>query len=224
VRTRNFSEPSDGYCTRGQGNLVRTYGKSILTFANVGGACDFDTATGSTATPPSVTRTLDGHYMQLGANGRKLLVYTGEGTVGGKTIAADDLKDFEGNTRSGGAVIKKLNGDIRKLTINGIHRRGLSILGKYTLWHTLWTDADGVTVTGSRGDRTLNGTIYVMHNRASRKITKTLTDVKFSSSCRFPISGTTNFSSTAGSVTVTWTSSCGTATIDGGAVDVDTAD
>ncbi len=216
VRERNFSGPNDGYCTRGTTNLARTYGKSILTFDNTS-ACNFDGAPASDSAPPSVARTLFNHYVQLGAGGAKLLVYTGEGTVGDKTIAAVDLKDFEGNTRSGGAVIKKpLTGaPDHKLTILGIHRRGVTVAGRYTLWHTLYSDADGITVSdGGGGDRVLNGTMYVMHNRVQRKITKTLAGVKYTAACRFPVAGTTNFTSTAGSVTVAW-GSCGSATIDG---------
>jgi hypothetical protein len=227
VRERDFSSASDGYCTRGSSNGRHVYGKSILTFANVGGACDFDSATGADTNSPSVTRTLDNHYVQRGNNGRKVLVYTGEGTVADKTIAAADLTDFEGTVRSGGAVLKKLSGGTKKLTILGIHRRGLNPNGKFTHWHTLYSDADGITVTNSGSDRVLNGTMYIMHNRKSLKITKTMTNVTFSSSCQFPKSGTTTFSWTeegaAQSVSVTWSSTCGEASIDGTNEDLDSA-
>ncbi len=219
VLERNFSSPTEGYCTRGPANGIRTFGKAILTFANVT-ACGFEAVGAADTNTPSITRTLDNHYLQRGASGRKLLIYTGAGTVGGQTIGADDLKDFEGTTRSGGATVKKLTTG-KKLTINGIHRRGLTAGGKYTMWHTLYTDADGITVTNAGLDRVMDGTMYVMHNRASRKITKTLTAVTFTAACRFPISGTTAFSWTGGSFTVTW-GACGSATVDGAATTLDT--
>lgn len=210
---RNFSSPSAGYCTRGAYNLVRTYGKGVLTYVNVTG-CDFAVAAASDATPPTVTHAFDNHYMQLGANGRRLLVYTGAGTVSDKTIADADLKDFEGNLRSGGVTIKKYAAS-RKLTIGGIHRRGVGINGKYTLWHTIYSDADGLVVTdGAGATRIVNGTMYLMHNRISRKITQTLTNVTYEVACRFPTSGTTSFAWTGGSMSITW-GTCGTATIDG---------
>ena len=101
------------------------------------------------------------------------------------------------------------------MTVGGIHRRGVGINGRYTLWHTLYSDADALTVTdGAGSDRVVNGTMYLMHNRIERKITKTLTNVNFTATCRFPTSGTTAFAWSGGSMTVTW-GTCGTATIDG---------
>jgi hypothetical protein len=157
----------------------------------------------------------------VGLGGRKVLIYTGTGTVADKTLADEDLKDFEGTARSGGAILKKLDGDVRKMTITGIHRRAVNPRGKFTMWHTIWSDADAITVTGSGASRTLDGTMYVMHNRAQRKITKTLTGVVLSSGCRFPTAGTTNFAWSGGSVSVTW-GSCGSVTIDGTSTNLET--
>jgi hypothetical protein len=225
TQTRAFS--TDGGdsnpCTRGTSNGRNAYGKAILTFSEA--ACAFST-TGAT-----VTRSLSNHYIQRGNNGYKVLTYTAVGTVGGKALVEADLKDFEGTVREGGGVLKKGSGATDTLTITGIHRRGLKPNGRFGFWHTLWSDADGITVTragsGASATATLSGTMYLMHNRAGVKVTKTLTDVKFENGCHLPTGGSISYTTpavgttAAATVTVVFSGTCGTAAIDSVATDLD---
>jgi hypothetical protein len=219
VRERDFSAPSDGYCTRGSSGGRHVFGRVLLTFANTSSACNFNGSVGDDSNPPSITRTVDNHYVLRESDGRKVLVYTGEGMVAEKAIGAADLLDFSGTSRSGGAVLRKVAGNVRNLTILGIHRRGLSSAGKYTHWHTLYSDTDAITVTDTGMGKLLNGTLYIMHNRKQRKIAQSLESVSFVPSCQYPVGGATSYAWTengeAKSVGITWSSTCGSVNVDG---------
>ncbi len=198
-------------CTRGKANGRRVFGKVLLTYS--ADSCAFS------AEDSTITRTLSNHYVQRGLNGKKVLIYTDSGTVASKSLSESDLIDYEGTKRSGGAIKKKGSGTEDKLTILGIHRRGLNPNGKFGFWHTLWSEADAITVvesgTGDSSTATLNGTFYIMHNRAKLKVTKTLKDIKFVKGCSHPTSGTETITLPNGTTTsVTFNSNCGLPTID----------
>ena len=206
-------------CTRGKSNGRRVFGKAILTFS--ADDCAF------TEEDATITRTLSNHYVQRGLNGKKVIIYTGTGTVADKNLSGTDMADYEGTTRQGGAVLKKGAETEDKLTVLGIHRRGLNPNGKFGFWHTLWTEEDGITVvrsgSGDSATATLNGKLYIMHNRAKIKITKTLKDVKYVKSCMYPTSGTETIEIPgSATVTATFTSSCGLPTIDNAESTLDT--
>ena len=208
LKTRSFS--TDGGdstpCTRGN---VSVFGKTILTFSS---------ATCALTTSHTVTRTFDNHYLQLAAGG-KVLIYTQTGTVAGKIIAGTDLKDYEGTSRSGGALLTK-GSSADTLAITGIHRRSLSSSGRYGYWHTLYSDTD-LSISRSGASSTISsGTLILMHNRAKIKVSKEFTDVVFNESCVFPVSGTITYTVTSDSATsklftATFSSTCGKASIDG---------
>jgi hypothetical protein len=208
-------------CTRNNGSRGRNfYGKATLTFSAA--SCGF------AAADDTITRTLSNHYVQRGNNGMKVIAYTAAGTVSTATLTADDLKDYEGTTRAGGAVLKFVDATTRKLTITGIHRRSLLPNGKFGFWHTLYSDADAITVTKGDSDAdptlTLNGVMYLMHNRIKVKLTKTLTNLKFDKSCPYPVDGTIVFSGFSDSSTVSVDfagTSCGDAKIGGVSGDLD---
>lgn len=222
TRTREFSTSGgdEDPCTRGTDDGLRVFGKSILTFSDA--TCAFETA----AAGATVTRTLSNHYIRRGLLGRRLLVYTGEGTVAGMTIAAADLLNFAGTSYSGGATIKRGSRRTDTMTIHGIHRRGLTTSGKYTHWHTLHSATDAITVelagSGASRTATLNGTFYIDHNRIGKTATAVMTNVVFTQGCRLPTSGQktvtyTGVEGTEKTITITFSSDCGKASIDGGA-------
>lgn len=224
-RTKSFS--ADGgdsdACTRGKSNAFSVFGQAVLTFSRTS-TC-LISATGDT-----VTRTFNNHYIKRGTGGRSVLIYTGTGTVGGKTIAAADLNDYSGTERSGGAVLTKGSGASGTLAITGIHRRGVNPNGKYGFWHTVYTDSANplsFSTDLSTGSITMNGTTYVAHNRAKVKIGTTLLDVRFEAACRHPVGGSTKFEYTGTngalvSLTLTWSATCGQAS--DGTVTVDIED
>lgn len=220
-KIRYFSDEggNSSPCTRGKSNGRRVYGASVLTFSDA--ICAFDSL-GAGAT---VTRTLSNHYIQRGLRGNKVLIYTGTGTVSDQIFVESDLEDYEGTSRSGGTTLKRTAGDSDKLTISGIHRRGFTTAGKFTFWHTIFSDPDALTVTksGSGDSRTasLTGTLFIMHNRMRKKVTKTLSNVTFTKGCAHPTSGTATLSipsddgTTSSTVTITYSNTCGEASING---------
>lgn len=209
---RNFSTDGGdtGGCSRG---AINVYGQAVLTFSVTN--CTFSTA------GESITRTLSNHYYTF--SGRKILTYTGVGSVGGKTIGNDDLKDYSGTSRSGGSVMTRGAALIDTLAINGIHRRAVRSTGLYGFWHTLYTNSP-LNVTRGTGTWTIaSGDLVIAHNRVATTVTQTFNNVEFTASCCYPTAGsitytpgdatlagfatfTTTFSSTCGSVTIGGTS------------------
>jgi hypothetical protein len=161
----------------------------------------------------TVTRTHSDHYVTL-ASGEKILIYTGEGTVGGKSIAAADLLDYNNVNRSGGHVLTNTGTDTRSLAINGVHRRKVRASGVYGFWHTVYTDSGSpLTITIGGDTKTISGTVNVAHNRLQSTATTTYTNVTFNSSCCYPVGGTVTYASGSESITSVFSAECGVATI-----------
>jgi len=150
VKTKSFSTDGGDDCPcvrRNSGSLfkldtdnglVRLFGTVTLTFSAAN--CTMTTA-GDT-----VTRTLTNFQARRGRKGRRIAYFTGTGTVGGITISAEELKDFDGNSHSGGGTLKKDsdNDGYDELTIAGIHRAGFTpsatTFADRKLFQSLFTD------------------------------------------------------------------------------------
>lgn len=222
--TQSFSACSSGVrtrtlngCERSNSNntIALIYGTVTLTFDS-NSTC----TSGYTASSGSVTRTVSNHYAESESSGYKVLEYTQTGTVGDKTISADDLKDFSGTTRSGGTTLTFTNANTRTITINGVHRRGVRASGLYGFWHTTYTTTP-ITVTRSSTDYTItSGSVVVAHNRLSTAVTHTFTNVVYPTdgSCCYPTSGTVSYSDNGQTINTVFSGTCGEVTIGGSAV------
>ncbi len=210
VKSRSF-----GGCSRtgSSGDTVTVNGSASLTFSDSG--C-------SMATDGNYfTRTVSNHYVTL-TSGYKILTFTSAGVVDATTISTSDLSTWDGLSKSGGTKVTKTSGGMN-IVIQGIHRWGLRSTGVVGFKHTMYTDSSGITVTGSGtsgSPYTVSGTVTVAHNRASVNVSTTYNNVGYvPSSCCYPTSGTMTYQlGSATSRTITFTSTCGSITVDSTAV------
>lgn len=114
-----------------------------------------------------------------------------------------------------------LSGGTRTITINGLHKVRKLRTGATWSDHSI---TGSLTVTGSKptSNRVVSGNITVYHNRADYTVVNTFNSVTWGdSSCKFPTSGSITAAlsgSLSGSKTLTFTSTCGTATLEGAAI------
>lgn len=205
IKTRDFT--TDG-CTRtNQANTksVTVYGSVALTYDD--SACAYNVGN-------FFTRSLSNHYV-VGTSGYKVLSYTSTGTVGGYTVTASNLKDYEGVSRSGGTVVTKTSTGYN-VVINGIHRRGVKSTGRLGFWHTIYTPTSGLIVT-TGSSHSVDGTVYVAHNYLNKTVITTFTNVVYPTdgSCCYPTSGSVTQSVVNEASTTVVFTSCGSVVIDG---------
>lgn len=219
-RIRYFSPSAldaDG-CTRGSGTTAYSvFGSATLTYNAVN--CTF------TNIGNSVTRTLANHYYSPEFSGRKVLVYTGTGTVAGKVLETADVTDFNGTSRTGGSTLAITSAGAtteERLNISGVHRRGLNGNDRFSFWHTIYTSSTDpilLSRTGSTATVT-GGTLVVLNNRASSSTSMAFSSVSFSSTCCYPTAGTVTLTQTlsdgtSSTISTVYSSTCGSVTIDG---------
>ncbi len=211
VKNRSF-----GGCSRtgSSGDTVTVNGSASLTFSDSG--C-------SMATDGNYfTRTVSNHYVTL-TSGYKILTFTSAGVVDATTISTSDLTTWDGLTKVGGTKVKKTTGGL-SIQILGVHRWGLRSTGVVGFKHTIYTpDSSPISVIGSGtsgSPYTVSGTVTVAHNRASVNVSTTYNNVGYvPSSCCYPTSGTMTYQlGSATSRTITFTSTCGSITVDSTAV------
>lgn len=209
VRTRTLSG-----CERSNSanSVVLFYGTVNLTFNS-----DATCTTAFSSTSGSVTRTVENYYAVNEATDYKIIEYTNVGTVAGKTISSNDLKDYTGDVRSGGTTVTFLDASSRQITINGVHRRGVRPSGLYGFWHTTYT-TNPLSVTNTGTEYTIaSGTVIVAHNRLAATVTNTFSNVEYplDGSCCYPTSGSVSSVTGAETTTTVFSSTCGNVTING---------
>ncbi len=187
-----------GSCTV-DGGLVTMSGTWSETFSGTGAS----TCTTPISSGGSVTRTSSSSVMTF-ASGATLTTDTNGGTA------------WDGTTiPSTGETVSNSSGT-RTIVINGIHRALKGPRG--TTWFDHYITSTGLTATGSRaaGTRSISGSLKVYHGLLKYTATSTFNTVVWgSSTCCYPTSG--NISSTltgslSGSTTLTFSSTCGSAT------------
>lgn len=123
---------------------------------------------------------------------------------------------WDGSSIPATGVVTTNSSGTRTVVINGLHRvlRG----PRGTKWFDHSITSSGMTITGTRaaGTRTVSGSMTLYHNLARYTATSTFNSVQWgSSSCCYPTSGsisTTLTGAVSGTTTLTYSSTCGTAT------------
>ncbi len=151
----------------------------------------------------SVTRTSSGQVLIL-ASGARLTTDTAAHTT------------YDGTSIPATGVTVSMAGGTRTVVVNGLHKVMVGPRGRAWFDHSI--TSPGLSVTGSRAtsNRVISGTSTMFHNLASYKAVHTFNSVTWgSSSCCYPTSGsisTVLTGSRSGSVSLTFSSTCGTAT------------
>ena len=191
-------------CTVASGAVTMTGGWTE-TFSGTGASsCTVPVASGGT-----VTRTSSSSVMTINT-----------GALAGATITTNTTAHSTWDNvsiPSTGISVSNSSGT-RTVTINGVHRVMRGPRGRMWFDHSLKTTTD-LTVTGDRasGNRAITaGVLKVYHNLLQYNATNTFNNVTWgSSSCCYPTSGniSTSFSgSVTGTTTLTFTTTCGSAT------------
>lgn len=142
--------------------------------------------------------------------------YTISGTRGGSLqVTSASATDYRGTSISGGGKITKTLGGYTA-QILGKHKI-LSFRGSEIMNHSMISlSASTITGTLARSSRSLTGgEIEIIDNRNEFVATVTPTSLQWSSSCCYPLSGSLSMElsgSKSGTVTVVFSSTCGTAT------------
>jgi hypothetical protein len=149
-------------------------------------------------------------------------------TFNGYTVETDSNSSGYATPENGGISVSCGTGGCgttRTVTISGVHRQLTGPLGT-TLYNHTYSTTTPLTITGTmaNGNRTIqSGTIVLQHNIALyTATTQVTTPIGFTAGCCVPTSGsaTTTFASgtKTGSETVTFTSTCGVASVNGHSV------
>jgi hypothetical protein len=137
--------------------------------------------------------------------------------VGGATLTTSTEAHvaWNGTSIPSTGVVTSTDGSTRTVTINGLHRVLKGPRGRTWFDHSL-TGSLSITGTKAAGTRTVTGTMTLYHNRAQYTAAHTFNNVKWgSSTCPYPTSGSitsTLTGSVSGSATLTYSSTCGSAT------------
>lgn len=166
-----------------------------------GGTCPTAPATAGHA----VTRTSTSQILTL-ASGATLTTDTNAQTT------------FDGTVLPAtGTVVTSGGGSARTIVVNGVHRVFKGPLGR--TWYDHSITSTGLTSNGTRaaGNRVITGTATTYHNLAKYKAVHTFNTVTWgSASCCYPTSGSISSVLTgtgrSGNVSITFSTSCGTAT------------
>ncbi len=115
--------------------------------------------------------------------------------------------------------------DSRTLVVHGSHLTGTVTIGgaETKIWdHTVSTDGNGLTVTGSGAGRVVDGSVFVQHNLLRYTSVTTFHAVGYGdTACCFPTSGSVTSTYSEGTAknvteTLTFGSACGQATLQTG--------
>lgn len=189
---------NDCTVTNGKGDTITMSGSWSETYSTA--AC-----TSSFSSGCSMTRTSDGSVMTMASGATVTTSTTSHTNYEGTTIPAT------------GTQISNSSGT-RTITINGIHRVMKGPKGRKWFDHSI-TGSLSATGSKSGGNRVITGTNTVYHNLLSYKVANTFNSVTWgSTSCNYPTSGSissTVSGSISGTTTLTFTTTCGSATFVG---------
>lgn len=189
---------NDCTVTNGKGDTITMSGTWSETYSAAG-------CTSSFSSGCSMTRTSDGSVMTMASGATVTTSTTSHTNYEGTTIPAT------------GTQISNSSGT-RTITINGIHRVMKGPKGRKWFDHSI-TGSLSATGSKSGGNRVITGTNTVYHNLLSYKVANTFNSVTWgSTSCNYPTSGSissTVSGSISGTTTLTFTTTCGSATFVG---------
>ena len=181
TKMRNY--PATG-CSRTLGEKVSTvYGSFIGEYSSQADCYDFTEA----AVGNGMSKGYRGYYVESSAGYRVITYSALENGVGGKTIEAADLLDYEGVERAGGFALTKAESPTTLLKVKGVHRRGVRTNKRYGFWYTVYSD--DITLGSTDQGTEVTGAVTLALNRSSAKWTVTFDKALYQIGCCYPISG-----------------------------------